>query len=542
MQQAGYLAVALLAAGCALSGQERAGLQGTVVNGLTGEPLAKVQVHVTKRGPNGLTATYGALTDDSGRFSVAPIGPGTYYLRPERAGYLLSASVPKVEIKPEQQVMNYRLEMSPRAIVSGRVTGDAGDPLSGVAIRAESVAGNDLLLSFLSAGRGSTDDRGNYRIAVPPGKYRIRADVESLPSDEPDEIRTDGTSAAVFPTTWFPQARSAAEASAVEAVAGREAGGADVRMKRPVVLAISGTVSGIPGGAGASVTFNALVRRGNIVYDIETGPDGTFSRTGLPPGTYHLYAETKAPSLRSAVAEIELSDGPIAGLDLALHPVAPLAGTLEAPPGMDAGSLRVRIEPLTDSHLGPHSAPVGADGAFEIKSVEPKRYQVSVRPLPGDAYLKSVRLGGSPAPYGLLDLRNGVGSEALKIVVGRGAARIGGAIQGKSVVGWDRTARVVLLAEGIDLFDGPRSIAEGADPQGGNRDIAPNPDGSFSFKNVPPGRYRLFAYDIAGPGALQSTEAFRAAVAHVEAIEIGEGDRLTKDLKLLASEGADAAK
>jgi hypothetical protein len=117
-------------------------------------------------------------------------------------------------------------------------------------------------------------------------------------------------------------------------------------------------------------------------------------------------------------------------------------------------------------NTAPHSARVKADGTFEIGSVEPERYQVSVRPLPGDAYVKSVRLGGSPVPYGLLDLRNGAGTEAVKIVVSRGAAQIGGAIQGKSAVGWDRTGRVVLLAEGVDLLDGPRSIAEGADPQG----------------------------------------------------------------------------
>lgn len=540
MQRAGYLAIAWLAAGCAASGQDQARLQGTVVNGLTREPLAKVQVHVMKREPEGLTAAYGALTDDSGRFSVAPIAPGTYYLRPDRAGFLLAVSVPTVEIKPGQQVADYRLEMSPRALISGRVTGDAGDPLRGVAIRVEPVSGNGLLLSFLFAGGGSTDDRGNYRIAVPPGKYRIRAGVESFPSDEPDEIRTDGSSAAAFPTTWFPQARSAAEATAVEAVAGRETGGTDVRMKPPVVLAISGTVSGIPGGARASVNFNAFIHHGNIVYDIETGPDGSYSRTGLSPGTYYLYAGTEAPNLRSAVAEVELADGPVAGLDLALHPVAPLAGTLEAAPGIDTGSLRVQIEPWMNT--APHSARVAADGTFEIGSVEPERYQVSVRPLPGDAYVKSVRLGGSPVPNGFLDLRNGAGAEALKIVVGRGAAQIDGAIQGKSAVGWDRTGRVVLLAEGVDPLDGPRSIAAEADPQGGNRDIQPNPDGTFRFRNVPPGRYRLFALDLVAPGAPQSAEEIRPAVARVEVIEIQEGDRLIKDVKPLGSGGDDAAK
>jgi len=541
MQRAAYLAIALLAA-CGASAQDRETLHGSVVNSLTREPMAKVQVHVMRRAPEGLTTAYGALTDDSGRFSVAPIATGTYYLRPERAGFLLADSVPSVEIKPGEPVADCRLEMSPRALVSGRITDAAGDPLQGVAVRAESVAGKDILLSFLLAGKGTTDDRGNYRISVPPGKYRIRAEVESYPSGESDEIRTDGSPAAVLPATWFSQARSAEAATPIEAIAGRETSGTDVRMLPPVALSISGMVSGLPGGTTATVNVNALVYRGNAVYDIETGSDGSFSRTGLAPGTYYLYAVIRPSNLRRAVSEVRLADTPFENLELALHPIAPLAGTLEAPPGMNSGSLRVQLEPLTGSLLPSRSALVGADGAFEIKTVEPERYRVSVRPLPADAYVKSVRLGGTPMPYGVLDLRSGAGRDALKIAVSRGAAQIDGTILGKSAVGWDRTGRIVLLADGADPRDGPGSIAEGADPQGGNRNIQPDSDGTFSFKSVPPGRYRLFALDMVSPGAARSADAIRTALAHVAVIVVQEGDRLTRDVRPLGLEGSGAAK
>jgi protocatechuate 3,4-dioxygenase beta subunit len=431
--------------------------------------------------------------------------------------------------------------MSPRALIAGRVTDDTGDPLRQVTVHAESASGNDALLTFLLAGRGSTDDRGSYRISVPPGRYRIRADIENFPSEEPDEIRTDGTTAAVFPATWFPQAKSAAAVGTVEAVAGRELGGTDIHMVRPVVLTISGIVSGIPASARASVKFNALVHHGNTIYDIDTGADGSFSRTGLEPGTYYLYAETKAPDLRSAVVELNLSDTPIVNLELALRPAAALTGTLEAPPGTNTASLRVRLEPLTDDISGSRSAAVNADGTFEIKSVAPGRYQLTVRPMAEDIYLKTVRVDNADAPHGVLDLRRGAGGSVLKITASRGAARIDGRMQGKPAVSW-YGAIVFLIGDGLDPNEGPDAIDPRTDPMGGYRSIGANGDGTFSFGSVPPGKYRLYALDTGSANRPQSPEAMSAAMAHLEAIEVKEGEHVTKDLKPLGSEGSDAGK
>ena len=65
-----------------------------------------------------------------------------------------------------------------------------------------------------------------------------------------------------------------------------------------------------------------------------------------------------------------------------------------------------------------------------------------------------------------------------------------------------------------------------------------DPEAKFSFDGLRPGKYRLFAVDprfFSG-----SLESFRALFPKGEEIEIREGDRLIKDVKVMAAENRDA--
>ena len=87
----------------------------------------------------GMTGAYGAMSDRTGHFSIATIRPGTYLLTPELAGFLYvqaKGGVPNLTIKPSQHLTGYQLEMTPRAVISGRVVDEAGDPLQSVEVQA----------------------------------------------------------------------------------------------------------------------------------------------------------------------------------------------------------------------------------------------------------------------------------------------------------------------------------------------------------------------------------------------------------------------
>lgn len=530
------------------SGQQ-ANLRGIVVNGISGEPLAKVQVHLLHAPPElaGLTSAYGAVTDAAGHFSIAPIEPGTYFVRPERAGFLpilprepLRGPGPSIEIEAGQQVTDYRIEMAPRAIISGRVTNSAGDPVRGVVVRAESTSGDDMDLMWLT-GVGWTDDRGSYRVGVPPGKYRVRAELPPSPVQEPEEIRSDETSPAALPVTWFPQAKDASAAGVVDVAAGKEVNGADIHMVRAVAINVSGTVSGLPPGVRAKVHFENMVIGFNSSSDAECAPDGSFKRSGLDPGIYNVYAETESPPLRSGLVQLTLSDVSVTGLSFALHPPADLSGKIDVTPNISAPDLRIRLTPMTRYPNWPDEAQPAADGSFKIETVWPARFEVKVRPEVPGVYLKSVSLNGDVAARNVIDLPNGVEGSVLKISLSMGAAHVSGSIEGKSARGWDHAGHVWLLADGAVpyLDEGPDMdrLYTGLDARG-IRNRTPESDGTFQFDSLPPGRYRLFAVDYDSP-MLFSREAVLQALERVEVIEVHEGDKLTKNIKPLGLESAD---
>jgi len=63
----------------------------------------------------------------------------------------------------------------------------------------------------------------------------------------------------------------------------------------------------------------------------------------------------------------------------------------------------------------------------------------------------------------------------------------------------------------------------------------------FSYAGLHPGKYRIMAVEPGQfMGGLQAPEALKALLAHAEEIEIHEGDRIAKDLKIIAAESASA--
>ncbi len=46
-----------------------------------------------------------------------------------------STGIPNLAIKPGEHLTGYQLEMTPRAVIAGRVVDEAGDPVQGVRVR-----------------------------------------------------------------------------------------------------------------------------------------------------------------------------------------------------------------------------------------------------------------------------------------------------------------------------------------------------------------------------------------------------------------------
>jgi hypothetical protein len=528
---------ALLLICCACLGAQTAAVEGLVVNKATGEPMAGVHVRFNNTSSSGDGQPYGAVSDRAGHFSVASLPAGTYLVEGKQRGYFHmpptgGVTAPRVSLKAGQHVTDYRVEMAQGATISGHVLDENGDPVQ-TGFDAEPESGRAM-----NGGRwGNTDERGMFHVTVAPGKYYIVVNPGNSGMNQPPEIHTDGSVEALYGTTFYPGSATKAKAVLVEAAAGAELTGIDIHMARqPRGLSISGTVSGATEGPGGSMV---MLQQGDDPWHIDTagatgvGPDGHFRLTNLQPGTYRLcafyaFSETR---LYSLPVDLRL-EGDVTGVNLVLAPGGEMTGKLEMAGDPWPEKLTVSLEPAQNGSMimeeSALSADVDAAGAFRIGGIGPGRYRVKVLPLPENAYLKSVRLDDADAPDGKLDLSHGAQGSSVRIVASRNGGQVSGKLLDKSGELVGPLPAMVLLVADPKEFDLDRS----------SKMIE---DGTYSFQGIRPGKYRLVAFDrLLLELDPDSRETIKKLAAAAEEIEIKEGDRRVKDLKLMVKEDASA--
>ena len=504
--------------------------------------MAGVHVRLERVASSSDGQAYGAMSDRAGRFSILGLPAGTYFLRATVRGFFQMPSkegepVGRISLKAGEQVTDLKIEMAQEAIISGRVLDDYGDPVQ-TQIHIESEQHTD------NSRYGGSDERGEFRIAVAPGKYYIAA----VPSGtftrqgmaQPPEIRTDGSVEADYARTYYPGVAAEAKASLVDAKAGAEISGMDIHLARlPRGASISGTVSGgTDNPPGVIVFIHSEEDAGRVTYSGSTiiRETGHFLFAGLQPGTYQLNALDFAGKTRlySVPVAVQVEGGDVTGVSLALAPGGEIAGSLEVAGAPAKEKLSVGLSTartfggvIEGQPYGNELAPaaVDADGAFHIAGIPPGRYRVDVTPMPDNWYLKSVRLDGVEVAHDELDFSRGMQTASLKIVASRNGGQISGKLLDKN---GEPVGAVPVL---VLLVDNPKEIDLG-------RSAKETEDGKYRLQGIRPGKYRLLAvdpFDMTG-----SEETTEKLVAAAEEIEIKEGDRKVKDLTVVSQEDADA--
>jgi hypothetical protein len=188
--------------------------------------------------------------------------------------------------------------------------------------------------------------------------------------------------------------------------------------------------------------------------------------------------------------------------------------------------LSVRLKP--EIQIGENKGgDVDDSGAFHIDGVLPGKLRLSVMPLPENAFVKSIKVGAAEVQDGLVDLSRGVASAEIHITLSRNGGRIEGRILGQDGQPF-ASAALVILEESTDTVD-----------EKGMKPIEPGE--KFSYSGLHPGKYRIMAFDVGQlMGGLDEGDAMKALLAHAEEIEIDEGDRIARDIKIMAAENAGA--
>jgi hypothetical protein len=506
--------------------QRPATISGIVTNSRTGEPLNHARVLLDNgAGTEGCQSTicpYGTTSGD-GRFSIGPIAPGKYQMIVERRGFGPLADEEEnrkgLELKSGDEIKDVVLKLLPDAVISGRVIDEKGTPVEYADVQAEGG----------SRGFGMTDDRGEFRIGgLRAGRYLVRAERRSLlgigDQNIPPEIRTDGTTEAHYAPTYYPRSQDPMSATPVEARAGEETVGIEIRLARAPSVHVSGTVSNVPKGA-ERIMVNLESWHPRRFATVE-GPAFKFTFWRVTPGRYRVYAacdDTQYRFVYSPPVEVNISNSSIDGIDLACAPPLELEGRLEieggvALPDEKGRALSLRFLSLGSAYEAESGERINPDGSFKLENIARGRYHVIGEGLPENYYVKSARAGTAELTDGILDLRSVNSTSEMTVQLGVNGAAVSGVV--RDVKGPVSGARVTLFFDDEYGFDPAATVVAGN-------------DGGYALRGIAPGRYRLVAYDPKSSAVVWSGEDAALHAGVTENIDVREGDQLSRDLKLL---------
>jgi protocatechuate 3,4-dioxygenase beta subunit len=148
-----------------------------------------------------------------------------------------------------------------------------------------------------------------------------------------------------------------------------------------------------------------------------------------------------------------------------------------------------------------------------------------VEPIAENAYIKTMELDGAPSLKAEIDLSRGAQGSHLKLVISANAAQISGAVFDK-----DGQPLINAMVE-IRLLNS----SSGDDPP---ERMGFARDGRYTMRSLPPGKYWLLAVDPLHSGDVTSPDVMTALASHAVGVEVKEGDRLVKDLRIATKEAA----
>jgi protocatechuate 3,4-dioxygenase beta subunit len=542
------LAFCILGALLLASAQESASppkpssIAGTVVQEPGSQPLKKVLVQVIaedqKQGGN-----YTASTDSDGHFHIENVVPGRYRLFLEKTGFVevngrgLQSDVNVVTVQAGQSLEDLLLRMLPTAIISGRVTDEDGDPMSGARVVAQKKRPGKATRE--GAATAATNDLGEYRlsglfpgqywiVAMPPPDFRDYERQKEKPpqGDNPSDAQPDSR----YLTTYYSGTYDALQASAVMLKAGDEMP-VNFTLAPARTYRVRGIVTGVPSGEKPVVEL--VPKAGDSIHaDNDVGPDGQFELRGIGPGSYVLKATAGTDSqLLTARQDTSVVAADVEEVRLVVQPSFTISGHLRIENGGNltqyAANLRQAELPedpgffMSPEFFG-MNAPVDRSGNFEWKNVIPGTYIVQV--YGGDRegfFLKSVTLGGRDVATGFA----ASGPASLELVVSAKGGTIEGVVveKEKDVDNDHPVANATVVAVPEEKFRKlPDRFGTGTTDQ----------HGRFTIRGVAPGSYTLYAWQDLDEGVYRDLDFLRSQERNGTAVKVEEGSHQQIELKL----------
>ena len=528
---------------------KKATVEGQVFNQVTKEPLKRAEVQLFLIQKNSINmmgannAAYSAVTDAEGKFKIENVEPGEYRLERHKSGFvsggrgMFSMSSSTLKLAPGEKTSSLRYELTPQAIVNGRVLDDEGEPVQGASVSLMRALYMRGARRMAPSGRTQTNDRGEYRIInVQPGKYYIWADVgrafAGMGSTSAPAVTTQpGAPHMSFVSTYYPNAPELAQATRVEVSAGQELGGQDITLRKERVVKVTGKVLESDGSPAKNV-YLILAQRDSLAFSggmqAQADNKGAFTLNDVRPGNYNVLAN-RMDSARAEQSALSLQVGETDAnnVTLQLQPVLEASGTFVVEGSdkkeVDFAGCSLNATPAEFNLFGGGYGAAKSDGTFKMERLSPGK--VTVNALcrsAGDTYIKSI-LVGSEDVFGKEVDAAALASSNIRVVLRTDVATVSGTLD------IPEEKKAALRQPVVVLFPADERLR-----QAGLMDQSQiDQKNHFESKDVRPGEYFAFAFEDADFTTLSDPEFFTQIQSKGVKVTLAPGESKTLDLKLL---------